>query len=304
MEKMLVHFAVLPGFRQVNLKRSSFLDLPPEIRNLVYFFAFNDPTGDSALPVARPWLSSPDHIAKTLDFGPKRSRHMSLLQTCTQVRAEALGYFHTLCHAEINTIKDKATIVKLVPVLWPAMRAVCGWRAHRWFQKLYCVPYLCKKDIRSALDIGSGMLRHVKHLDVYDDILLELLYKDHDPRDLRSRTQWAKGSEATHDQVRQLARSLVSIERITIYRDRKNTRIELEDGYIGCGEIDIDGPDSWFPVLPLEVEEEAQQLFALFPKLQEFRVVHRTSGQRFKRGADDRWYHWYTGAVLPWNPDW
>lgn len=80
-----------------------FLDLPPELRNRVYTYAFTIQTEDGEVD-----------LANRSTIGKRGGSHLHILQTCRQIHEEAQCIFYAINNLSI----DSAALGKLEPERW------------------------------------------------------------------------------------------------------------------------------------------------------------------------------------------
>lgn len=76
-----------------------FLDLPGELRNMVYDFAFEDIESKVTLDLTR---NEPSKLRKALSKKKRRSTHLSLLLTSRQIRHETFARVYSTIYATID----------------------------------------------------------------------------------------------------------------------------------------------------------------------------------------------------------
>ena len=136
-----------------------FLDLPAEVRNLIYSFLFSNIEHDVVLPITRTRKGKRDKLKHLLTRGGKRTRHLSILQVSKQLRAEAWNYAASVCHGELYTDW----------FIFDGMRQVL-------MESLVTESYT-KQMVRS-LKAGSGMMDCTTHLHVCGGTAVSYLWRE------------------------------------------------------------------------------------------------------------------------------
>ena len=149
--------ALINWRRSVKRSPFRFLDLLPELRNIIYSFVFGDVEDKVAFPLTRKRKTIREEFKYKLTPHRKRTPALSLLSVNKQIRAEAFKYVHSVCHGEFYSPREEFS--------WENIRANFGEIVHSRIAK----------EMYKAMEVFGPCLQHITQLDVRGDWVLELL---------------------------------------------------------------------------------------------------------------------------------
>jgi hypothetical protein len=255
------------------------LDLPPEIRNLVYEHLFNDIADTASLAIHSPGHVSEAGLALLL-LVLTHEQALALHGTCRQVRSESRCYAYGSMRAK------------------PAVQIEdCWWLGDGWGHRPLSARRLGEHISRGFAPTGD-MLWMVKHLDL-DSIAGLCLLLHSDSETLRVSLEaydWViKDPCLRHktDDVEYLWNVLRTVRDamplVTVITVQVDLWWRVHDAFR------VDRP--WWPANgPTWKACSLKQhggLIRAFPLTKELRLTGREYNRRLKRTAQERWRHWY-----------
>lgn len=242
--------------------KHSLLGLPAELRNQIFSLVFAAIEDKVLLPITEPRRTLSTQLKKRC--ATKRTRHLSLLQTCRQLRAECIGFVHGIVHAEMRTGSG---------VWWTLKRLISN---------------DLLSQLRAANSIGKGTLESVTNLDLHGSGTLRMLIGHPNASTVdryNSKSALQRRGAKLSIELGRTRQSLPNVQCITVVAESID-RIDFRDQN-----------DMWLIVI-LWTKAERQRLRAAFPRLSQLRIVSAKMGKRY-RLVGEVWEEWYGGATIP-----
>lgn len=237
-----------------------FLDLPGELRDLIYSFVFAFIENQVVLPITRPTFICnklrQKVIRRVLTPRGRRVPHLALLMTCRQIRAEAFHYVHGTVHAML-VIPNSAV----------------------WALKRVRSDDL-RQEIKKALRYIGGALAFVTHLNLLGAPALALLTRaqNADIDVIRhSRDSFRRRGAQISDTFVEVCRSLPNVRCVTSFEK-------------GLARLQVVEDLEFVLVLGFMCKTGPEGIATAFPLLTEIRLQNETTGWRIRKEANGQWH--------------
>ncbi|KAK3686572.1 hypothetical protein LTR37_019677 [Vermiconidia calcicola] len=246
---------------------SRFLDLPGELRDLIYFYVFVELEGRIISWINRPSIIR--RLQRRLSHrSPKHSTSLSLLCVSQQIRSEAL---HQVGLLKIQDNLDQ------------------GWH-HDWLFRNVLMPRM-HRDVSCYIDRTGACLQYVRHVRIVTSFTAFVLF--HERQDGRLFI-WQQTSMLLWSHLLNVSCITFTTENDTV--EKEMASVADEDAKEGLT-VDFN-----YLRYDLRQEETRRSIQRALPRLQDVRCEVLLICIRLRVSQDDKWSHWYAGDEFPHAP--
>ena len=257
--------------------QSPFLNLPGELRNIIYSHVFSSIAENFTISIVRRKESLRKKSSRALNLNRRRTSPLSLLMTCKQIHTEAYSYVHGTVPASLVLGKSFKDDMKQIFFGSDAGNIARG--IHMLGNALKCVTHIHLGGMEARMLLPPPNEAELRILRAGG----ERMKRRKQPVAKLARQNHVKVREAFHRTALHLPNLRIATITDALFNEMPRLRSD------------------WGLAILLLTDGRRLRVAWRFPYLKEIRVVGTHVGKRFRREEVEvvMWREWYGGTVVP-----